>query len=462
MIKEQSSFSDLRICSRGTNVCVIGLGRIGLPIALVTASRGRIVYGVDKDPAIVNGLRKGHVIFSEPRLGDLIRSCGNRFKPTTNLNLAVRKSSVVLCCVGTRRFADKRPDLTLLRKIFRGLADCDIARKLIILKTTVPVGTTRNLAKYLERRTGMRVDNTFYMAFSPERTVEGNAVHELETLPVLVGGVGEESLRRAIEFYETMGVNVVNVVKAEAAEFAKLIDNSYRITRFAFSNDLALVAERIGLNAYDIIDACNYGYKRNDIPYPTCGVSGYCLTKDPYYLEEVFRPISKERGFGSMWLAARKSYDFRIGHLIKQIGVHLTRMGARLSSSEALVCGVAFKSNSDDVRDSHGLAIARKLMKKGMKVAIWDPCISARPRGFDLCNDAITAFKGKDVAIFTVAHSQFSSVVQEIQRYTKLMRTPLIYDGAGLLRGKRPSDSFSLIGTGFPDSIRTSQKKSSE
>jgi UDP-N-acetyl-D-mannosaminuronic acid dehydrogenase len=434
---------------------VIGLGRIGLPIALAAASRGHIVYGVDINFDIVEELKKGHVRFFEPGLEELMSSCRGRFRPTTDLKKGLRHSRIVLCCVGTRRFADKRPDLTLLRKIFRGLANCDIAGKLIVIKTTVPVGTTRDLAKYLESNTGMHVDRDFYMAFSPERIVEGKAVRELETLPVLVGAVGEGSLKRAIQFYERMGADVVNVVKAEAAEFAKLIDNAYRITRFAFSNDVSFIAERIGLNAYDIIDASNYRYSRNDIPYPTCGVSGYCLTKDPYYLEEMFRPISKERGFGSMWLTARKSYDFRVERLIKQIDAYLARTGARLTRSEVLVCGVAFKSDIDDIRDSHGLIIAKKLAKKGAKVSIWDPCISAQPRGFRVYKDPISAFRGKDVAIFTVAHKQFSEVAREIQRYTRLMRTPLIYDGAGLFRGKLASGhSFGLIGTGLPDQIK--------
>jgi nucleotide sugar dehydrogenase len=435
-------------------VTVIGLGRIGLPIALVTAAKGHHVCGVDIDPVLVKELKKGRIRLLEPRLEGLLHSCSHRFEPTTNLKPALLRSSVILCCVGTRRFAKNRPNLRLLWKIINDLAVPELKGRLVILKTTVPIGTTREITKYLERATGLRADKDFYVAFSPERTVEGRAVEELQKLPVVVGAVGEASLQRAVRFYRSTGADVVTVVSPGAAELVKLIDNAYRVTKFAFSNDIALVAERIGANAFDVIEAANYKYPRNDIPYPTCGVSGYCLSKDPYYLEEAFRPIRKKRGFSSIWMCGRRSYDHRTKRVVEQIELSLKKKGVKIRESRALVCGVAFKSNIDDIRDSHGMLIARELAKRGSQVSIWDPWITVSLNEFHMHRDPIAAFRAKDVAVFTVAHRQFVEVAtrEKMQQLTKRMRTAVIYDGAGLFRhcNRVTGSSVYLIGTGYP------------
>jgi UDP-N-acetyl-D-mannosaminuronic acid dehydrogenase len=433
------------------NVCVIGLGRIGLPIALTTADRGHNVYGVDIDPHLVRELNDGHLRFYEPGLKRLLEKNYSRFTPTTSLDQGIQSSTIVLCCVGTRRYATNKPNLGLLWKVIARLEEVDLKGKLIILKTTVPIGTTGKVVQHIATATGLSPDREFFAAFSPERIVEGKAVQELRSLPAVVGAAGPASLKRAVRFYTAMHVNVVSVTSLEAAEFVKLIDNTYRITKFAYSNDIALIGERLGLNIYDIIDAANKGYPRNNIPYPACGVSGYCLTKDPYYLEAAFQPVSKKRGFASLWIAARKSYDFRTRDVVEQVQQLLVSKGRRIERCRILLCGLTFKANVDDVRDSHGLEIAEEFQRRKMKVSVWDPCISKRPPGFSFYTDPKEAFRGKDGAIFTVAHKQFIKISSRIHDLTQVMRTPLIYDGAGVLRKyyTRRDSQFMLIGTGF-------------
>jgi UDP-N-acetyl-D-mannosaminuronic acid dehydrogenase len=434
-----------------SDVCVIGLGRIGLPIALTTADKGHHVYGVDIDSGLVKELKEEHLRFFEPGLGALLKKNHDRFTPTTSLEEGIRRSTVVLCCVGTRRYATNKPNLGLLWKVMVRLEETDLYGKLIILKTTVPIGTTRKVVHHIAASTGLSADRDFYAAFSPERIVEGKAVEELRSLPAVVGAVGPTSLKRAARFYGTMHIDVESVGSLEAAEFLKLIDNTYRITKFAYSNDIALIAERLGLNVYDIIDAANRGYPRNSIPYPSCGVSGYCLTKDPYYLEEAFQPASKDRGFASLWITARKSYDIRTRSVPEQVHRILANRGRRAKQCRILVCGLAFKANVDDVRDSHGLAIAEDCRRRKMKVSVWDPYISNKYPHFSRYNDADEAFRGKDAAIFTVAHEQFINISSRIRDLAGIMRTPLVYDGAGVLRKYygRKDLRFMLIGTGF-------------
>jgi UDP-N-acetyl-D-mannosaminuronic acid dehydrogenase len=436
-----------------TVVSVIGVGRIGLPIALVTATKVNHVYGVDVNPILIEELKLGRIRLSEPGLRELLDSCKDKFEPTMDLKGALLRSSVILFCVGTRRFAQNRPNLQVLWKIIKDLARAEIKGRLIVLKTTVPIGTTRELGNYLEKTTGLRADRDFYLAFSPERTLEGKAVEELQKLPVIVGANGKESLQRAVRFYKSTGVDVVGVGSAQAAELIKLVDNAYRITKFAFSNDIALIAERMGVNAFDVIEAANYRYPRNDISYPTCGVSGYCLTKDPYYLEEAFKQVRKDRGFSSIWMYGRKSCDYRVSRVVAQVEQSLKKEGIRIGKSRALICGITYKSNIDDIRDSHGMVIARELAKRGSQVSVWDPWITVPLNEFPVQKDPTSAFKGKDVAVFTVAHRQFLEIADTIGRLTNQMRTPLIYDGAGIFRYHRRTrdSSYSLIGTGYPD-----------
>lgn len=428
---------------------MIALGRIGLPTALVLAKKGYEVIGIDINETLVRELNEGKVLFYEQGMRELLNEVQTRFRATTKLEEGLEAADIVVICLGTRKYANQEPNLKSLERVVLELAEYDIRGKLIVFKSTVPIGTTRKLTKELENRTGYRCGKDFYVAYCPERTVEGKAIEEMEKLPKVIGAMNNESLNKAVDLYSRIGGSIVQVENPEAAEAVKLIDNTYRITMFAFANDVALLAETCGLDAHKLIESANKDYPRNNIPFPSSGVGGYCLTKDPYYLEANFKTISKKRGFWSIWLHARKVNDFLVEWLIYRLKTNLARKGISLRDSRVLICGIAYKANIDDARESHGLAIARELHKKGVYVTVWDPWVTRnRPTDLIYHNSPQKAFEGVDAAIFTVKHHQFETLMPRIQEFVRLMRTPVIFDGAGIFRDVEKKDKFELLRTG--------------
>lgn len=430
-------------------VCVIALGRTGLPTALVLAKKGYEVIGIDINETLVRELNEGKVPFYEQGMRELLNEVQTKFRATTRLEEGLEDADIVVICLGTRKYANQEPNLKPLERVVLELAEYDIRGKLVVFKTTVPIGTTRKLTKELENRTGYGCGKDFYVAYCPERIVEGRAIEEMEKLPKVIGAMDNESLNRAVDLYSRVGGSIVQVETPEAAEAVKLIDNTYRITMFAFANEVALLAETCGLDAHKLIESANKDYPRNNIPFPSSGVGGYCLTKDPYYLEEAFKTVSKKRGFRSIWLHARKINDFLVDWLVNRLENNLAHRGISLRDSRVLICGIAYKANIDDARESHGLAIAQELYKKGVHVTVWDPWVTRyRPTDLIYHDNPQEAFKGVDAAVFTVKHRQFETLRPRIQQFARLMRTPVIFDGAGIFNDAEKNGEFELLSTG--------------
>lgn len=386
-------------------ICVIALGRIGSPTALVFAKKGFEVTGVDLNEALVSDLNRGKVPFYEKGMQELLDNAQIKFRATTKLKDALETADIVAVCLGTRKYSTHRPNLKPLERVVAELTKYDIKGKLFVFKTTVPIGTTRKLTRTIEQATGYRCGTDFYVAYCPERIVEGRAIEEFESLPKVIGAMDDESLKRAIKLFSKVGGSIVQMENTDAAEAVKLIDNAFRLTRFAFANEIALLAESCGLDGHKLIESANKDYPRNNIPFISSGVGGYCLTKDPYYLEVKFKSIAKKRGYPSIWLHARKSCDFQIKSLVERLALSLADRGVNLSGSRILICGIAYKESIDDPRESHGIALARELRKKGVNVSVWDPWVTKnRPK--TCC--FITTILSKRLRALTRQYSQLS------------------------------------------------------
>ncbi|PIT85794.1 hypothetical protein COU36_01245 [Candidatus Micrarchaeota archaeon CG10_big_fil_rev_8_21_14_0_10_59_7] len=425
-------------------VCVIGLGRIGMPMAALCAAKGHTVIGVDKGEAALKAVADAEPLFEEEGLADTMRKNKPRLSATSDIAKAVAASDVVVVTIGTTITEDGKPVLDNAYDVARGIAEAKPRGKTVIFKPTLPLGTTRLLVAEIEKKSGLKCGKDFFAAFSPERIVEGKALEEMEHLPKVIGGMDAESARRAAEFYRTLGGEIVIVEKPEAAELVKLIDNSYRSTMFAFANDVALVCERWGLNAYDVVSAANQGYKRNNVKKPSCGVSGYCLTKDPLYLESGFASAAKERGFPSLWKRGRDINDYMPTHTLGLLKDALAESGRPLKGARVAICGATFKENVDDVRNSHGIRMADELRREGAEVSVWDP--RAERIGFPRKKSAEDAFDGADAVVFTVPHDEFKPL--DVASLAKKMRTPVIVDGWGLFTKLRGSKGYRCVGVG--------------
>jgi len=422
-----------------TKVCVIGLGGIGLPLALLLAKANHHVTGVDINHKQLSRIRNNAFDEINMSMKALIEQhIDTNLFVIEDLHKALLESEVIFVAIGTGVGSDGTPDLTNIFNLVENICTNPsiIKGKLFVLKSTLPIGTTRKIAFLIEERTGLCCGVDFFIVFCPERVLGDKALSEMVSLPKIIGGMDRKSSEKAAQIYATIGGKIVIMSSPELAEMVKLLDNSYRQTMFAFANDFALLAEQYSINAYEVIKAANDSYPRNNIPFPSGGVSGYCLTKDPLYLEASFKEIATKRGFNSVWFMARKTNDYMPVHMVNLLRQKLEAAGRNLSNSNVLVCGITYKENTDDVRNSHGLEIAKKLCEEGATVFLWDPKVQDAISGFQVVKNFEDVLAPVDALIFTVKHDEFLQLNHDdyILRIVEKMRTPVVIDGWGMFQ----------------------------
>ncbi len=388
------------------NVTIFGLGRIGLPIALVSADSGYRVFGLDVNKRLVSELKSGIVPFQEPGLDELLKKHvrKNFFPMLPDEGIGkVKESEYILICVGTQftRYPEK-PTLDRLFRIVEDIVAQGIKDKTIIMRVTLPIGTLDKVKRRMEEKSGLKEGYNFWLGFVPERLMEGKAIEEEKNLPKIIGTYSDESFRHISSFFEKVGGELIRVSNPKTAEFIKLIDNSWRNTKFAFANELAYLAERNGIDVMEAIQSANRGYKRNQIPIPG-PVSGYCLGKDPYLLELGFESVEKERGFNSVWYYGRRANDWM-----------LEKVANEVRGKKILIAGLTFKGDIDDFRYSFGIYLAEELVKRGYEVFVHDPFMGKNyyttlPDNLDvkICKDVLSCAREVDTLIFATNHSQY-------------------------------------------------------
>jgi len=348
-------------------VLVIGLGRIGLPVALVTADSGLVVRGVDASDISIASLKDRKAPFEEPGLSELIeKHAGKNFLPMTWDDATTADFANVrwiVVTIGVHVLPWPEPaDLTIIYSVINGLMQRDgLKGRTLILRTTLPVGTTSLIADHIEETTDLVIGKDFNLAFIPERLVEGMAISEERSLPKIIGPVNAEALTEAKELFSHIGGGLIEMSNSDSAEFVKLIDNAWRHTRFAFANDAAVAASANGVDIIEVINAANQDYDRNSVALPG-PVSGYCLGKDPLIFEYAFQNVEPKRELPSVWLTALRS---------SQALVPWT--ASRVKGNRILVAGLSFKEDVDDFRMSFSEPLIEALLDVGHEVSVCDP-----------------------------------------------------------------------------------------
>ncbi len=347
---------------RDLKICVVGTGHIGLPLAAVLADAGFAVTGYDtNDDFVVRVNTTGRADFQEEGLADLLRAhLGSRL---TLSSTPPRDQDVYIITVGTPlEPGSERPNLDRIRVAVQRLAPGFGDDPLVVLRSTVSIGTTRNIVlPEIRRRT-----ERFGLAFCPERTIEGRAIAEMRSLPQIIGGLDERSSARAEALFRLITPSIVHVSSLEAAEMIKLINNTYRDLTFAFANEVALIAERLGLSAAEMIRAANEDYPRSNVAKPGF-VGGPCLEKDALILIDSlhridFRPRVIEE--------ARRINQALPDHVANRLLEELRLLRGSASRARILVTGFAFKGRpaTEDVRGSAAIPLARRLQASGVEV----------------------------------------------------------------------------------------------
>ncbi|QNJ12219.1 nucleotide sugar dehydrogenase [Synechococcus sp. M16.1] len=353
-------------------VCIAGLGFVGLTLAVKIASLGISVIGYDTNQELIDSLAEREVTVYEPRLKDML----DKVLDEKSLFLTHNSKDISLCniyiiSVGTPTKNDI-PDLNYIKAALNVIGDNLSTNDLVMLRSTVPVGTTRNIAsKVLTKKSGLRCGDEYYLAFTPERTVEGRAMDELSQLPQIVGGISKRCVEKSSQFWSNISNSVVPVSSVEAAEFVKLLNNSYRDLRFAFSNSFSLLADNYNLVAREVIEAANDGYPRDPIALPSPGVGGYCLSKDPYLYAST---CPKEHTHSELASLGRTINKLSGLYPLSLANEYAERNNRSLETYSILIIGIAFKGEPQtmDLRGSSSIDLAYGLKKRGAKVYIYD------------------------------------------------------------------------------------------
>ena len=349
---------------RSREICIVGCGYVGLTLALVMARSGFNVKGYDINKKLINELKKYKLPFFEKGINSLLNQQLNKNFQVTNLISDIQKCDTYIISVGTPINKLKKPNYFFLKKSIKELAKVLKKGDLVILRSTVPVGTSRNiLIKLLEKANKMKAGKDFYISFCPERTVEGNAIVELTKNPQIIGGFCEKSAEISMKIFNEITHTVINAQTLEAAELSKLIDNSYRDTIFAYSNQMSLLATKYKINYSELVDKINLGYSRNFVPKPSPGVGGPCLSKDPHILDN---SLSEQKINYSLVKSARIINEAMPKKICNDIYSELKKLGKYNKNIKIFITGLAFKGvpETSDLRNSTSLEILNILKKQ--------------------------------------------------------------------------------------------------
>jgi len=382
----------------GLLVGVIGFGYIGSVIATEISLRENSVLVYESSKIKRDRIKEELIDIEEPGLVDALLPNLRSGKIELCSDISeLDKAEVILICVGTP-LNDGIADLRDLNKVAEQLQTVLTKSKLIIIKSTVPPGTTDDLSKKLDKP-GLRHN----VAFSPERFAEGQAFEDLRSLPIIIGGINPESTQAAKNFWSTLGFEVISVSNAKTAELIKLADNCWIDLNIAFAHELAQISDAVGVDVLEVIKSANTlkkGSSYVNILIPSVGVGGYCLTKDPIFLHKFAESMGVEI---QLSITGRKINDNSPKYLIDK----LYKQVPKLESKNILIVGIAFKNNSGDIRYSPAIQFMQEMDQLGISYNWFDPLVSSVDLNQKLLSTRIDKliFDNWDIVINLAAHS---------------------------------------------------------
>jgi UDP-N-acetyl-D-mannosaminuronic acid dehydrogenase len=406
-----------------SNVCIVGCGYVGLTLGVVLADHGFKVYGVEKNPELVKQLNAGNPHFHEKGLQQMLKKhLGKNI--TFSDKMPKEKQEIFVISVGTPiNLKEKRtimdPVVSAAEMVLPHLHD----DALVILRSTVPVGTTAKVVKPILDKSGKK----YMLAMCPERTAEGKALEELVELPQIIGGIDTRSVQKSTEFFKRITPTTTQVSSLEEAEMIKLINNAYRDLTFAFANEIALISEKFGLDATKTIRNANLGYARSNVPTPGF-VGGACLEKDPHILIE----SSTRLGFEPQIIKhGRELNEHMTEHVAGRIDEKLSKAGKDKAKAKIFVMGFAFKGNPEtsDTRGSLTIPLIEALKGKGYRNFYGQDFVVANDEikkfGAAPAEGVEEGFKGADCVVIANNHAKYKSL--DVEHLIATMNKPAVF-----------------------------------
>lgn len=362
-----------KIIAHSAHVCVIGLGYVGLPMALAFVEAGFHVSGLDNNPNKSEILHSGKSYITDIS-DEQVQSCitTGRFQATFDPSI-LKMADIILICVPTPLSKSKDPDMSAILSATSAVGTNIRPGQLVVLESTTYPGTTEEVLLPALAKSGLEVGVNFFLAFSPERIDPGNTNFSIETITKVVGGVTSNCTEIAALFYQQTIRTVVPVSSPGVAETSKLLENTFRSVNIGLANEMALICERLGINVWEVIAAAAtkpFGFMPH---YPGPGIGGHCIPLDPHYLSWKARLSGYEPKFISLASEINSSMPH---HVVKLVVTALNDASKSVRGSHILILGMAYKPNISDYRESPSLEILEILLHQGASVQYSDPYVS--------------------------------------------------------------------------------------
>jgi UDP-N-acetyl-D-mannosaminuronic acid dehydrogenase len=394
------------------NICVIGLGYIGLPTAAMFASHGYRILGVDTNNNVVNSLNEGRIIIEEPYLDVMVKaavSSGN-----LRASASPEKAGVFIICVPTPIKEDNTADMSHVRSAAESIIPYLEKGNIVILESTSPPRTVTDLLVPILERSGLTAGKELFVAHTPERVLPGRILLELVENDRIIGGINKASSEAVRELYATFVKGQVLLTDSTTAEMSKLVENTFRDVNIALSNELALICENMGINVWDVISLANR-HPRVNMHTPGPGVGGHCIAVDPWFIAE------KSPELADMIMLGRNINDSMPYHVYDKSKIILSCLDRKVKIT---VLGVTYKPNVDDIRESPILKLIELYKEdEDIEVLAADPHVKNRK---DIENDVYKAANNCDLLILGVNHSEFGTL--DFGRLKSVMAEPNILD----------------------------------
>ncbi len=384
---------------------VIGIGRVGLPLALVLADSGLTVHGIGRNEEKCALINNGQMPFMEEgALKILKKVVGKNFIASTDYSF-VKKSEYIILTLGTPIDSNMNPVLSQIEAALNAMKPYLKKGQTLILRSTVSPGTTQYVKSIVNSIKGLTVGVNFFIAFCPERIVEGKAIEEIRIIPQIIGGVDLKSTRKAEKLFSLIGCTTLNSDDV-SAELAKLFTNMYRYINFAIANEFMVVADNHGKNIYNIIDLVNSRYKRGGLASPGM-TAGPCLFKDGFFLVS---DLPYNDLITTSWKINESIPLFLVKKLKNQV---------ELDGKKATILGMAFKAEIDDIRESLSFKVRKALMRENMKVELHDPYVKEYSYQ-EIQNDVYEACKNTDLIFIATNHLEYKSLdIKKLKKVAK-------------------------------------------
>jgi UDP-N-acetyl-D-mannosaminuronic acid dehydrogenase len=358
--------------SENSKITVFGLGHIGLPTAALFANSGLQITGVDINKKTVECINKGKSPIMEPGLDELVKKAveSGKLSAMDDGITASKDSTIMIVVVPTPVDEFKKSDLSAVESACKSISKSLNKDDLVIIESTIPPKTCGNVVIPILEESGLKAGDDFGIAYTPERALPNNTIYEMTHNARVIGGINEKSTNTAVSLYEhiTKG-EIIRVKDLITAEMVKLMENTYRDTNIALSNEFAKVCEKLGIDAIEAISAANH-HPRVNIHIPGPGVGGHCLSIDPYFIVE----IAEQEGVESTLIKnARSINEGMPGHVAELVVDTLNEAGKQIENSNIGILGVAYKGNVADARETPAKPLIELLVKKGSKVYAHDP-----------------------------------------------------------------------------------------